>query len=111
VITDALTSGALVRDTKRDRIGIYMGRAGRYAMLRPIGGGQEWETLPEDLRPEVSPCPRPADIEQLLAAYRDHLAERETCGPEAACDIGRVLSLAYEEAARLAESVSPAEEV
>ncbi|WP_327236895.1 hypothetical protein OG349_26060 [Streptomyces sp. NBC_01317] len=34
--------GRLVRDNK-GRLGRYMGKAGPYAMLRPVGGGKEWE--------------------------------------------------------------------
>jgi hypothetical protein len=35
------TVGALVRDAKQGRVGVYMGQGGPYAMLRPLGGGQE----------------------------------------------------------------------
>ncbi|MBE4797407.1 hypothetical protein [Streptomyces caniscabiei] len=47
--------GALVRDTARDRIGEFMGKQGPYFMLRPLGGGREWEVSPgyaEPLSPE-----------------------------------------------------------
>ncbi|WP_461037433.1 hypothetical protein [Streptomyces mayteni] len=41
----------------RDRVGIYMGMAGPFAMLRPIGGGKEWEARPEDVhRTECHAC-------------------------------------------------------
>ncbi|MDT0347022.1 hypothetical protein [Streptomyces litchfieldiae] len=96
------TVGALVRDAQRGRVGVYMGTAGPFAMLRPVGGGKEWQAEPGDLQREVSTYPRPADIEQLRAAYRLHLDECETCA--AACDIGRALSLACEEATNPAES-------
>lgn len=42
--------GALVKDETMDRLGVYMGEAGPFAMLRPVGGGKEWETRPEDVR-------------------------------------------------------------
>ncbi|MBL1096826.1 hypothetical protein [Streptomyces coffeae] len=45
--------GTLVRDTATDRLGVYMGRGGPYAMLRPRHGGKEWQARPEDLRPAV----------------------------------------------------------
>ncbi|MDT0322141.1 hypothetical protein [Streptomyces millisiae] len=42
--------GALVCDETRKRIGVFMGMAGPFAMLRPVGGGKEWEVMPEDVR-------------------------------------------------------------
>ncbi|MEU4897176.1 hypothetical protein AB0B12_31775 [Streptomyces sp. NPDC044780] len=42
--------GTLVRDTATDRLGVYMGRGGPYAMIRPQLGGKEWQVPPEDLR-------------------------------------------------------------
>ncbi|MDX3747630.1 hypothetical protein [Streptomyces sp. AK08-02] len=47
--------GALVRDTVRNRVGEFMGKVGPYFMLRPLGGGLEWEADPratESLAPE-----------------------------------------------------------
>ena len=43
--------GALVSDQATHRVGVYMGKAGPFAMLRPVGGGKEWEARPEDLCP------------------------------------------------------------
>jgi hypothetical protein len=103
--TGTPTVGALVRDAKRDRVGIYMGRGGPFAMLRPLGGGQEWEARPEDLRQEVSAVARPVDVAQLHAAYDDHVKDCATCTREEACDIGRALWLTCEEAARVAEPI------
>ncbi|RBM16065.1 hypothetical protein [Streptomyces sp. PT12] len=42
--------GELVRDAA-GRVGAYMGQAGPYAMLRPQGGGKEWQARRSDLRP------------------------------------------------------------
>lgn len=42
--------GRLVRDG-RGRVGRYMGKGGPYAMLRPVGGGKEWETDLEGVEP------------------------------------------------------------
>jgi photosystem II stability/assembly factor-like uncharacterized protein len=39
--------GTLVVDTLTERTGHFMGVEGPYAMLRPQGGGKEWEALPE----------------------------------------------------------------
>ncbi|OKK24748.1 hypothetical protein AMK09_00650 [Streptomyces sp. CB02488] len=45
-------AGALLVDRGRnDRIGEFRGAAGPYWSLRPIGGGPEWEALPEYVRP------------------------------------------------------------
>jgi hypothetical protein len=110
VTTNAPVVGALVRDTKRDRVGVYMGQGGPYAMLRPVGGGLEWQAHPADLRPEVSNYPRPADVEQLRAACQDHIALCAKCGPDAACDIGRRLSLACQDASRAVGSTPQAQE-
>ncbi|MEV6511440.1 hypothetical protein AB0M61_35680 [Streptomyces sp. NPDC051642] len=32
------------------KVGEYQGKVGPYAMLRPVGGGREWETNPEQIR-------------------------------------------------------------
>ncbi|WP_328695849.1 MULTISPECIES: hypothetical protein [unclassified Streptomyces] len=45
-------AGALLVDRGRnDRVGEFRGAAGPYWSLRPIGGGPEWEALPEYVRP------------------------------------------------------------
>ncbi|MGW0823561.1 hypothetical protein [Streptomyces sp. NPDC002845] len=44
-----------VEDTQRQRIGKVMGFVGPYVQLRPVGGGREWDTRPEHLRP-VTPA-------------------------------------------------------
>ncbi len=100
--------GALVRDQATDRVGVYMGTAGPFAMLRPVGGGGEWQALPGDLQQEVSAYPRAADVEQLRAAHQYHVEECETCVPDAPCDMERLLSLACEEATRRTGSPSQA---
>ncbi|WUP34064.1 hypothetical protein OHU10_21585 [Streptomyces europaeiscabiei] len=35
-------------------MGEYRDRVGPYAMLRPVGGGREWEADPETLRPATA---------------------------------------------------------
>ncbi|MDH6626846.1 hypothetical protein M2271_004669 [Streptomyces sp. LBL] len=42
--------GALVVDTKTDKIGYVMGHAGLYVQLRPPGGGREWDAAPDAIR-------------------------------------------------------------
>lgn len=49
--TGAPAVGAVVHDTKRDRVGVVMAiHAGRI-FLRPKGGGCEWEAAGDDLCP------------------------------------------------------------
>jgi hypothetical protein len=46
--------GDTVEDIAHRKIGEVMGFVGGYVRLRPIGGGIEWETKPEELRPVTS---------------------------------------------------------
>ncbi|WP_432068251.1 hypothetical protein [Streptomyces sp. C10-9-1] len=43
--------GALVVDTRADRLGEFRGVVGPYWSLRPIGGGVEWDAEPQRVRP------------------------------------------------------------
>ncbi len=43
--------GTIVHDPRTGRVGEYRGQAGPYAMLRPVGGGREWEADPALIRP------------------------------------------------------------
>lgn len=46
------SAGALLVDRGRnDRVGEFRGVAGPYWSLRPVGGGPEWEAIPEYVRP------------------------------------------------------------
>lgn len=47
--------GALVADmSQSDRIGYVQAYMDPFVMLRPPGGGREWEVLPEDIRPATA---------------------------------------------------------
>ena len=48
--TAAPERGALVYDPETRKVGEYQGKAGPYAMLRPVGGGREWEADPTLIR-------------------------------------------------------------
>jgi len=48
--TTAPERGALVYDPATHKIGEYQGKGGPYAMLRPVGGGREWQADPEMIR-------------------------------------------------------------
>ncbi|MFI8522277.1 hypothetical protein ACIGEZ_31335 [Streptomyces sp. NPDC085481] len=43
--------GAYLYDPVARKVGEYRGQAGPYAMLRPIGGGREWQADPDGVRP------------------------------------------------------------
>ncbi|MFF0740770.1 hypothetical protein ACFYVL_10245 [Streptomyces sp. NPDC004111] len=43
-------AGTLVYDRVADKVAEYRGKAGPYAMLRPVGGGREWQAEPGWLR-------------------------------------------------------------
>ncbi|MET9686155.1 hypothetical protein [Streptomyces coeruleorubidus] len=39
--------GELAKDTAKGRIGIVMGELGGRVQIRPIGGGREWDAMPD----------------------------------------------------------------
>jgi hypothetical protein len=43
--------GTLLYDPATDKVGEYQDRSGPYALLRPVGGGREWQADPAALRP------------------------------------------------------------
>jgi hypothetical protein len=55
--------GTLLFDPATNRVGEYQDRSGPYAMLRPVGGGREWQADPSVLRPAT-------DQERLSAGVR-----------------------------------------
>jgi hypothetical protein len=40
-------TGELAKDTAKGRIGIVMGELGGRVQIRPIGGGREWDAMPD----------------------------------------------------------------
>ncbi|MEV0907270.1 DUF7848 domain-containing protein [Streptomyces hokutonensis] len=50
-IAKRIEQGTLVYDASTNKVGEYRGKAGPYAMLRPVGGGREWEAAPGSVRP------------------------------------------------------------
>ncbi|MDX3241490.1 hypothetical protein [Streptomyces sp. ME18-1-4] len=42
-------TGALAKDSANGRIGVVMGQVGGRVQMRPIGGGREWDALPDDV--------------------------------------------------------------
>ncbi|MDX3455358.1 hypothetical protein PV396_26045 [Streptomyces sp. ME02-8801-2C] len=48
--TTSFEPGALLHDPETDRVGEYQATVGPYALLRPVGGGREWQAAPTSLR-------------------------------------------------------------
>lgn len=55
--------GTLLFDPATNRVGEFQDLSGPYAMLRPVGGGREWQADPAVLRPAT-------DGERLSAEVR-----------------------------------------
>lgn len=47
--------GELAKDTASGRIGVVMGEVGARVQIRPVGGGIEWDVLPNNV---VAPTAR-----------------------------------------------------
>lgn len=47
--------GALAKDTANGRIGVVMGEVGGRVQIRPVGGGIEWDAMPDNV---VAPTAR-----------------------------------------------------
>ncbi|MEU8027723.1 hypothetical protein AB0C13_03660 [Streptomyces sp. NPDC049099] len=62
-IAQRIETGTLVYDPRTGKVGEYCGTAGPYAMLRPVGGGREWEAAPDSIRSATAE-------ERLSAAVR-----------------------------------------
>ncbi|MEV6977668.1 hypothetical protein [Kitasatospora sp. NPDC093806] len=52
--------GALLHDRRTHRTGVYMDTIAGRLYLRPVGGGIEWTTRPEDVTAPPSPPARRA---------------------------------------------------
>ncbi|GAA2790704.1 hypothetical protein [Streptomyces showdoensis] len=65
--------GAYLYDPAARKVGEYRGQAGPYAMLRPLGGGREWQADPELVRPATQDERLSAGVravnERAAAAY------------------------------------------
>ncbi|MEU9134940.1 hypothetical protein AB0D33_03035 [Streptomyces sp. NPDC048404] len=47
-------TGSCAVDTRSGRVGVVMGHEGPYVQLRPLGGGREWDCVPEAVRQATS---------------------------------------------------------
>ncbi|WP_112466287.1 hypothetical protein [Streptomyces triticisoli] len=41
--------GELAKDSARGRIGVVMGEVGGRVQIRPVGGGTEWDAMPDNV--------------------------------------------------------------
>ena len=69
-----METGALLYDPATDKVGEYQDKSGPYALLRPVGGGREWQADPALLRPAT-------DQERLSAGVRAANARTRTDAP------------------------------
>jgi len=69
-----METGALLYDPATDKVGEYQDKSGPYALLRPVGGGREWQADPGSLRPAT-------DAERLRAGVRAANARTHTDAP------------------------------
>ncbi|KOV95042.1 hypothetical protein [Streptomyces sp. NRRL B-3648] len=76
--------GHLLYDPATDKVGEYRDRAGPFVMLRPVGGGVEWQADPERVRPAT-------DRERLGATVRavNHRARNVPSLPPPLDEAGR----------------------
>ncbi|MEV8115703.1 hypothetical protein [Streptomyces xiamenensis] len=65
--------GELARDSRLDRVGVVMDHVGPSYQLRPVGGGREWDVLPEDLRAADS-----GDLLRAKVEERNHHSRKRT---------------------------------
>jgi hypothetical protein len=71
---ESMETGALLYDPATDKVGEYQDKSGPYALLRPVGGGREWQADPGSLRPAT-------DAERLRAGVRAANARPRTDAP------------------------------
>ncbi|MFF9047165.1 hypothetical protein [Streptomyces parvulus] len=71
----AFDPGAVLYDPAAAKVGEYQGLAGPRALLRPLGGGREWEAEPAGLRPAT-------DRERLDAGVRAANARARSAPPD-----------------------------
>ncbi|MET7572708.1 hypothetical protein ABZT04_30025 [Streptomyces sp. NPDC005492] len=74
--------GALLYDPATNKVGEYQDKSGPYALLRPVGGGREWQADPGSLRPAT-------DQERLSAGVRAANSRARTDAPFLVLDAPR----------------------
>ncbi|MGW6543737.1 DUF7848 domain-containing protein [Streptomyces massasporeus] len=73
--------GTLVYDPQTNRVGEYRDRTGPYVMLRPVGGGREWQADPARIREATLDERLSAGVRALNDRSRDGLSADPTRPP------------------------------
>lgn len=60
----------VVRDIRKDRVGVVMDKIGPNYQLRPPAGGREWEAAAADMEPAAAPDRMKARVAEANAASR-----------------------------------------
>ena len=66
--------GTLVFDPHTRKVGEYQDRTGPYVMLRPVGGGREWQADPAKIREATLDERLSAGVRALNDRYRERLS-------------------------------------
>ena len=67
--------GTLVFDPHTRKVGEYQDRTGPYVMLRPVGGGREWQADPARIREATLDERLSAGVRALNDRYRERLSD------------------------------------
>jgi hypothetical protein len=99
--TPAFEPGTLLYDPVSRRVGEYQVRSGPYALLRPVGGGREWEAEAVALRPatsrevlsdDLSRPPLPVPDCAVCAGFAElRIVARAECDPSTETDANVLL--------------------
>ncbi|MER5212427.1 hypothetical protein ABT063_18050 [Streptomyces sp. NPDC002838] len=72
-MVERLEPGTIVFDPQTRKVGEYRDKAGPYAMLRPIGGGREWQADPALVRAATQEERLSAGVKALNDRFREGL--------------------------------------
>ncbi|GCB47000.1 hypothetical protein [Streptomyces sp. NL15-2K] len=72
-MAERLEPGTIVYDPQTRKVGEYRDKAGPYAMLRPIGGGREWQADPALIRAATQEERLRAGVKALNDRFREGL--------------------------------------
>ncbi|MFF0158604.1 hypothetical protein ACFYRY_13865 [Streptomyces sp. NPDC005263] len=81
---ERLEPGTLVYDPQAGKVGEYQDRVGPYAMLRPVGGGREWQADPSRIRTATQDERLSAGVKALNDRFREGLG-----APREVADVSR----------------------
>jgi hypothetical protein len=81
---ERLEPGTLVYDPQTRKVGEYQDRVGPYVMLRPVGGGREWQADPARIRAATQEERLSAGVKALNDRFREGLV-----APREVADVSR----------------------